>query len=121
MKLSFGTYSPSQLRYEGVSDELIREYELAKDKLDVYTSHVSDRDFEKEERLEQAKFDAQNAIEKALKNNWKFDDLANRLTKYDDQGTEYYIDYENRTFTDINFKEERSYEYIEKMLNMAGY
>lgn len=69
MKLSCGSYSPSQLRYRGVPNELIENYQLAKDKLDVYTSHVSDRDLEKEERLEQAKFKAQEAIEKALREN----------------------------------------------------
>lgn len=121
MKLSFGSYSPSQLRYRGVSDELIRNYELAKDKLDVYTSHASNVSFEEEENLRQEKFKAEEAIEDALKRNSKFENLAERLSKYDNQGTEYYIDYEHKIFKDINFNEERSYDYIEKMINMAGY
>lgn len=62
-----GKVSPSQLRYVGVEDDLIKAYDRAKSSLDVYTGSLNYKgETEKEKELREAKFKALDAIEKRL-------------------------------------------------------
>lgn len=51
----------------------------------------------------------------------KFDKLAERLEKYDEMGTEYFIDYENKKIIDLNLDKEIGLDFIEEMLDKSGY
>lgn len=51
----------------------------------------------------------------------KFDEIAERLKKYDETGTEYYIDYEQRKIYDLKMMYFVSLDKMEMFLNQAGY
>lgn len=51
----------------------------------------------------------------------KFDEIAERVRNYDELGTEYYIDYEQRKIFDIKMLHFVSLDKMEMILNQAGY
>lgn len=50
-----------------------------------------------------------------------FDEIAERLMKYDEMGTEYYIDWNQRKIYDMQMMYFVSLEKMDKLLNLAGY
>lgn len=51
----------------------------------------------------------------------KFDEIAERVRNYDELGTEYYIDYEQRKIYDLKMMYFVSLGKMEMFLNKAGY
>lgn len=51
----------------------------------------------------------------------KFDEIAERVRNYDESGTEYYIDYNQRKIFDIKMLYFVPLDKMEMILNQAGY
>lgn len=61
-----------------------------------------------------------NKLKEILKMN-KFDEIAKRVMKYDESGTEYYIDWNQRKIFDIKMLYFVPLGKMEMILNQAGY